>query len=92
MITNNVSNQYRIGLKSLMDLYPSRVRDKILADAKLKKFDEHNKKALADVAREITDFEGKNSSEYFTFFLPLMLYHSIKRPQTSTTSASKTSS
>lgn len=64
MKSNNVSAEYRLGLKNLMDLYPSRVRDKILADAKLKRWDESNKKALADIARDITDFEGKNSSEF----------------------------
>lgn len=63
MTTNNLSSDYRLGSKNLMDLYPSRVRDKILADAKLKKWDEHNKKALADISREISEFEAKNSSE-----------------------------
>lgn len=54
-----------------MDLYPSRVRDKILADAKLKNWDEFNKKALADVAREVTEFEAKNPSKLIStiFFL-----------------------
>lgn len=64
MKSKNISSDYRIGLKNLMDLYPSRVRDKILADAKLKNWDEFNKKALADVARDVTEFEGKNPSEY----------------------------
>jgi hypothetical protein len=90
MVANNVSNQYRIGLKSLMDLYPSRVRDKILADAKLKKFDEHNKKALADVAREIADFDVKNPSKFSISQHLNMLYHSRLIPQISTTSTSRT--
>lgn len=64
MKINNISNEYRIGLKNLSDLYPSRVRDKIVADAKLKKWDEHNKKALADNSRELSDFEIKNSSNF----------------------------
>lgn len=63
MKSNNISSDYRLGLKNLMDLYPSRVRDKILADAKLKNWDEFNKKALADVARDVSEFEGKNSSK-----------------------------
>lgn len=67
MTTNNLSSDYRLGAKNLMDLYPSRVRDKILADAKLKKWDEYNKKALADISREISDFEAKNSSELANF-------------------------
>lgn len=64
MKSNNIGSEYRLGLKNLMDLYPSRVRDKIVADAKLKQWDEPNKKALADVAREVADFEAKNSSEF----------------------------
>lgn len=64
MISNNVTSEYRLGLKSLMDLYPSRVRDKILADAKLKKWDESHKKVVADVARDLNEFEAKNPSEY----------------------------
>lgn len=63
MKANNISSEYRLGLKNLMSIYPSRVRDKILADAKAKTWDEHNKKAIADVARELSDFDGKNSSE-----------------------------
>lgn len=63
MRSNNISADYRLGLKSLMDLYPARVRDKILADAKLKKWDESHKKVLADVARDLNDFEAKNPSE-----------------------------
>lgn len=62
MQSTNASSDYRLGLKSLMDLYPSRVHDKILADAKLKKWDESHKKAIADVARDVADFEAKNSS------------------------------
>jgi tripeptidyl-peptidase II len=63
MKSNNIGSDYRLGLKNLMDLYPSRVRDKILADTKLKQWDEPNKKALSDIAREIVEFEAKNSSE-----------------------------
>jgi len=62
MKSTSLNNEYRLGLKNLMDLYPSRVRDKILADAKLKNWDEYNKKALADVAREVSEFDGKNTS------------------------------
>ncbi|CRK95491.1 CLUMA_CG008960, isoform A [Clunio marinus] len=62
MLKNNPTGEYRLGLKDLMGLYPSRLRDKILADTKLKTFDEHNKKCLAEVARDITEFEKKNPS------------------------------
>lgn len=63
MRNNNSSNEYRLGLKSLADLYPSRVRDIIAADAKQKQWDEKNKKALADVYNDIAEFETKNPSE-----------------------------
>lgn len=64
MKSNNVGIDYRVGQKNLMDLYPSRVRDKIVADAKLKQWDELNKKALSDAAREVAEFETKNSSQF----------------------------
>lgn len=64
MKSNNISNDFRVGQKNLMDLYPSRVRDKIVADAKLKQWDELNKKALSDAAREVAEFETKNTSEF----------------------------
>lgn len=63
MKSNNSSNDFRLGLKSLADLYPSRIRDIIAADAKQKQWDEKNKKALADVYSDIAEFESKNSSE-----------------------------
>lgn len=62
MKSNNSSNEYRIGLKSLADLYPSRIRDIIAADAKQKQWDEKNKKALADVYNDIAEFDSKNPS------------------------------
>lgn len=68
MKSNNVSTEYRLGVKNLLELYPARVREKILADEKLKNWDEFNKKALADVAREVGTFEAKNQSKFsFTY-------------------------
>ncbi|XP_055627054.1 tripeptidyl-peptidase 2 isoform X2 [Toxorhynchites rutilus septentrionalis] len=57
---NANGSEYRIGLKSMHDLYPSRIREKIVADAKLKTWDESHKKALAAVSRDIADFDTKN--------------------------------
>ncbi|KAG5677346.1 hypothetical protein PVAND_007111 [Polypedilum vanderplanki] len=62
MKNNNASSEYRLGLKSLSDLYPSRIYDKIIADAKQKQWDEHHKKIVADVAREIAENDAKNSN------------------------------
>lgn len=71
MKNNNDSAEYRLGMKNIMEVYPSRVREKILADLKLKNWDEFNKKALADVGREINEFEAKNQSklEFYGIFL-----------------------
>lgn len=66
MKTNNSSNEYRVGLKSLSDLYPARIREIIMADAKQKQWDEKNKKALADVYNDISEFDAKNPSEKFS--------------------------
>lgn len=90
MKSSNIGSDYKLGLKNLMDLYPSRVRDKILADAKLKQWDEANKKALSDVAREIAEFETKNSSE-FAVVNPNHTIISLFIFQTQTISVSKTS-
>ncbi|CAG9800674.1 unnamed protein product [Chironomus riparius] len=62
MKSNNATTEYRLGLKSLSDLYPSRIREKITADAKQKQWDEKNKKVLADISRDIAEFDGKNSN------------------------------
>lgn len=65
MRSSNATTEYRLGLKSLSDLYPSRIREKITADAKQKQWDEKNKKVLADISRDIAEFDGKNSSIKF---------------------------
>lgn len=62
MKTNNSSNEFRLGLKSLIDLYPQRIREKITADAKQKTWDENNKRVLAEISRDIAEFDAKNSS------------------------------
>ncbi|XP_055608253.1 tripeptidyl-peptidase 2 isoform X1 [Uranotaenia lowii] len=55
-----INGEFRIGLKSMHDLYPSRIREKIVADSKLKHWDDPHKKALAEASRDIVDFETKN--------------------------------
>lgn len=67
MKAQNLSGEYRVGLKSLHDLYPTRVREKILSDKKTKSWDEFNKKAQANIARDMTEFESKNTSELKLF-------------------------
>lgn len=55
-----------MGLKSLHDLYPSKVREKMNADFKQKHWDEKQKNAVAQVARSIEEFETLNGSSKFT--------------------------
>lgn len=61
--TNIKGNEYRVGLKSFHDIYPAKIREKILADEKLKKWDEPHKKVTADIIRELNDFETQNSGK-----------------------------
>lgn len=56
----NVTGEYRVGLKSLADLCPSRIREKINADAKLKSWDSAHKRAVTDVSKQLEEFESKN--------------------------------
>jgi len=91
MKANNIGSDYRLGLKNLMDVYPSRVRDKITADAKLKRWDEPNKKAQSEVNRDVAEFEAKNSSK-FKFHCEEHNNHMFTlRLQMPTTSRSRTS-
>lgn len=62
MNTNNVTDKYNIGLKSFSDLHPSFVRKRVTALKKLQTFNEFQKKAIADVSREINNFDMKNTS------------------------------
>lgn len=67
MKNSNSTKEYRTGLKSLLDLYPSRVREKIIADAKHKQWDESHKPAMSEVVRAISEFDLKNPSELKNF-------------------------
>lgn len=60
MLSSNKSGEYRVGLKSIHDLFPSKVRDTFINLTKDKNWNEPHKKALADVAREIAAFERNN--------------------------------
>lgn len=56
----NEAGEYRVGLKSIEDTYPTRVKEKIVADKKLKKWDEVHKKAQIVVSRAQEEFDTKN--------------------------------
>lgn len=59
---DNIGNEYNIGIKSFHDLFPSKVNEKIIADTKLKIWDEKHKQSIAEQSRRISEFESANSS------------------------------
>uniref|UniRef100_A0A182IWH8 Tripeptidyl-peptidase 2 n=1 Tax=Anopheles atroparvus TaxID=41427 RepID=A0A182IWH8_ANOAO len=67
MKAKNVAGaEYRVGLKSMHDLCPSRIRERIVNDLKVKTWDDHHKRALSEAARELGEFEAKNPSVNLT--------------------------
>ncbi|CAG0889709.1 unnamed protein product, partial [Darwinula stevensoni] len=58
----NPSGEYHIGLKNAEDLYPrsSKVKDRILKKKKVKLWDPLHKSLVADVLKDIQEFEKKN--------------------------------
>lgn len=60
--SENIGAEYRIGLKSLHDLYPSKVNEKINADAKFKTWDAKHKTAVAETSKRQNDFDVANAS------------------------------
>lgn len=60
MKEQNADVEFRVGLKALDDLYPSRIRDKVVAEKKLKKWDDANKRAIFSVAKAQEEFDVKN--------------------------------
>lgn len=59
---DNIGTEYRIGLKSLHDLYPSKVNEKINADSKFKVWDAKHKAAVAETSKRLSEFETTNAS------------------------------
>lgn len=58
---NVAGGDYRVGIKGLYDLFPSKIKEKFLNDLKTKEWDEPHKKAMADAAREIEVFNAANN-------------------------------
>ncbi|XP_030373113.1 tripeptidyl-peptidase 2 [Scaptodrosophila lebanonensis] len=54
---------FRVGLKSFSDLVPSKVRDNIIVQEKLKNWNKPHKTAIADASRKIVEFETQNPGE-----------------------------
>lgn len=57
-----MGSEYRIGLKSFHDLYPSKVNEKFNANTKFKTWDPKYKAAVADAAKRLSEFELANIS------------------------------
>lgn len=51
-----------MGAKSLHDLYPAKVNEKLVSDSKLKIWDEKQKLAVAEQSRRINEFDTANST------------------------------
>lgn len=62
MKENCAGQEYRVGLKSLHDLFPAKVREKINAEGKQKWWDEPYKKAAAEILRKTSAVEKKTPS------------------------------
>lgn len=60
MTATSAGSEYRVGLKSLHDLFPAKVREKINAEERQKWWDEAHKKAAADVLRKTSQVEKKS--------------------------------
>lgn len=54
-----------MGLKSLHDLYPLKINEKIIADSKIKTWDEKHKLAVAEQSRRIAEFDTANASSMY---------------------------
>ena len=85
---NVAGSEYRVGLKSVHDLSPSRIRERILTDLKVKTWDDRHKVAVSEAARELSDFEAKNPSTGLTgkdklvvqlFAFVLRFHHGVPR-------------
>lgn len=54
--------EYRVGLKSLHDLFPAKVREKINAEERQKWWDEPFKRAAAEILRKTSSVEKKSAT------------------------------
>nr|XP_012225494.1 PREDICTED: tripeptidyl-peptidase 2 [Linepithema humile] len=57
---NNPSGQYHIGLKNLYSLYPTKLKERVVAERKKHLWDDGHKTALAEASRQLQEFESKN--------------------------------
>ncbi|XP_070157555.1 tripeptidyl-peptidase 2-like isoform X1 [Polyergus mexicanus] len=57
---NNPTGEYHIGLKNLYSLYPTKLKERIVAERKKRLWDDGHKTALAEASRQLQEFESKN--------------------------------
>ncbi|XP_018353839.1 PREDICTED: tripeptidyl-peptidase 2 isoform X2 [Trachymyrmex septentrionalis] len=57
---NNPSGEYHIGLKNLYSLYPTKLKERVVAERKKRLWDDGHKAALAEASRQLQEFENKN--------------------------------
>lgn len=62
MKNENIGTEFRVGLKSLQDLYPSKIRERLVSEDKFKTWDEPHKQAIAEATRQIDQLEIANSN------------------------------
>lgn len=60
---NNSEGTYRIGVKNAYDLYPDKLKERMKFEYKKKSWDEGHRKCVAEVTRQITEFETKHTSK-----------------------------
>ncbi|XP_066157913.1 tripeptidyl-peptidase 2 isoform X2 [Euwallacea fornicatus] len=58
----NPSGSYRIGVKNAFDLYPDRLKDRVKAEYKKKKWDEGQRRLLSDLNRDLVKLENQQNS------------------------------
>lgn len=69
----NPTSNYRIGVKHAFDLYPERLRERIQDEYKQEHWEYQHKTTLAEISRDMTKLEAKQSSKYFLCKLILYL-------------------
>jgi tripeptidyl-peptidase II len=56
----NPTGKYHIGVKNAFELYPSKLRERIEKERKEKLWDPGHKKAMAEAARRLQEYEAAN--------------------------------
>lgn len=74
----NPTDKFRVGVKNAFDLYPQKVKERIKAYYKEKKWDEGHRKATAEATREMSLFQNKLTNgqlSYLSFGFRYIAFH-----------------